>query len=105
MLVGSPESDVGAAPGHLCRDCDGSELACPGDHGGFVGIVSGVEHSGWDACFGEGSGEALGLGDALRADQDRLTGVVTITDLGHDGVQTGLVVEEHSWRVIDPLVR
>ena len=79
------EHDVGAAAGHVGGDGDRALAPGGGDDRGLARVLLGVEHLVRDAAAQQQRRQPLGLGDAGRADQDRLAGLVPLGDVVDDG--------------------
>ena len=81
------------------------DVAGLGDDLGFFGVILGVEHRGFETVLGQGRSELFGFGDVLRADEDRLAGLVDFADFLYDGGVLVLHVDEDLVRLVDTDVR
>ena len=88
-LIGSAQSDVGAAAGHLGGHRDHTQLAGLGDDPGLLLVVLGVEHHRRNPAARQAGVQILGLGDVLGTHQDRLAGGVHLDDVIDDGLVLG----------------
>ena len=101
-LIGSAQSDIGAAAGHLSRYRDHPQLAGLGDDPGLLFVVLGVEHHRGNPAARQAGVQIFGLGDVLGAHQDRLAGGVYLDDVIDDGLVLGRGGEVDPVGLIDP---
>src|SRR5262245_46895335 len=84
FFPGPAQTDVRASAGHVGRDGDRSDGACPGDDLGLSLVVLRVERSACDSGLAQLKGERLGFFNACGADQNGTPRCVRAADLGDE---------------------
>ena len=105
VVCGTAEPDVGATAGHLSGDGHRVPRARLGDDLRLLGVVLRVEHHRRHTCLVEEVRQLFGLGDVVRADQDRLSGLVHLFDVADDRLDLVRLGVVHAVGFIDPDVR